>query len=87
MASEYIQAKFHYEFADIELLCLALKAAHRSDEEGTSDDGNRGLARIGICAVDMVETHNAIIVENGTKSRFSYPFVCWRIAQPNRGRE
>ncbi|KAF2007623.1 hypothetical protein P154DRAFT_614925 [Amniculicola lignicola CBS 123094] len=67
MASEYVQAKINYKFADVELLHSALRTAHRSDEEGTSDDGNRGLARLGLCAVDMMETLNAMVVENGTK--------------------
>lgn len=69
MASEYVQTKINYGFADIELLHSALKAADRSDEDGSSSDGNRGLARIGLSVMDMVETHNIIIVENGTKSR------------------
>jgi hypothetical protein len=86
MASEYIQARIDYRFADIELLCLALKAAHRSEEEGTSDDGNRGLAKIGLCAVDMTETYRAIVVQNGTKSTFYYPYLCLQVSQPDRGR-
>jgi hypothetical protein len=64
MAVEYLQAKINYWFVDCELLRSALKLAHRSDEEGTSDDGNRGLAKIGICAMEMVEIHNAVVVES-----------------------
>lgn len=66
--SEFVQATIKYWFTNDQLLEFALKAAHRNKEDGVSDDGNRGLARIGVCAIDMVETHNAIVVENRTSS-------------------
>lgn len=72
MASESVQAKIDFQFVDVELLHSALQAAHRGDEDTVSHDGNRGLARVGLCVMDMVETHNTIIVENGTKSRSHY---------------
>jgi hypothetical protein len=87
MASEHIQAMINYEFANIDLLRLALRAAHRSDEEGISDDGNRLLAKVGLHAIEMVETHSAIVEGNGTRSRIYRMFLCYRIAKPNRGRE
>jgi hypothetical protein len=72
MVIEYVQEKINYRFADCELLRSALKSAHASDKEGTSDDGNRGLAKIGVCVMDMVETHNAVVVESKTESKFTF---------------
>lgn len=75
MAVEYVQEKINYRFADSNLLCSALKSAHRSDEERISDDGNRGLAKIGRCAMEMVETHNAVVVESKTESKLTSSIV------------
>ncbi|KAL5400685.1 hypothetical protein PMIN03_012167, partial [Paraphaeosphaeria minitans] len=66
MEVETVQAQIGYQFALPDRLRVALTAAHRSDIEGTSDDGNRGLAKLGMCAVDMVETYRTIIMENRT---------------------
>jgi hypothetical protein len=66
---EFVQTRIDYHFADIQLLESALKAAHRDRENENTDDGNRGLARIGILAVEMAETYNAIVVENLTISK------------------
>ncbi|KAH7031875.1 hypothetical protein B0J12DRAFT_681549 [Macrophomina phaseolina] len=66
MASEYVQQRINYKFLNIELLQSALKAAHRSDD-GSSDDGNRGFAAMGMRAIEIVEAHHTIFVENGTK--------------------
>jgi hypothetical protein len=65
---DHVQETIRYTFFDSQLLCIALKAAHRSDEDERSNDGNRGLAKIGMCIIDMVETHNIVIAENRTKS-------------------
>jgi hypothetical protein len=86
MASEYIQARIDYRFANIGLLYLAFKAAYRSEEEGTSNDGNRGLAKIRLCAVDMRETYRAIVVQSGTLSMFYCPYLCLQVSRPDRGR-
>jgi hypothetical protein len=64
-----IQETIGYKFVKIELLHLALKSAHKSEEDGTADDGNRGLAELGLRTVDMVEIHHAIVAENGTKGK------------------
>lgn len=69
MEIETVQAQIGYQLALPDRLRLALTAAHRSDVDGTSDDGNRGLAKLGICAVDMIETYRTITMENGTSSR------------------
>lgn len=69
MTLEYAQEKINYYFFDVQLLHSALKAAHRSELEDIFDDGNRGLSKLGVCAVDIVETHNTVVVEQGTKSR------------------
>ena len=71
MAVEYIQKRIGYQFANTDSLCLALKAAHRSDLDGKSDDGNRGLSLIGTCAAELTEAYHTIIVEKGTSSAFS----------------
>jgi hypothetical protein len=68
---EFVQTRINYHFADIQLLESALKAAHRDREVEKTDDGNRGLARIGLLAVEMAETYNAIVVENLTISKSS----------------
>lgn len=68
---EFVQTRIDYHFADIQLLESALKAAHRDRENENTDDGNRGLARIGILAVEMAETYNAIVVDNLTISKSS----------------
>lgn len=71
MAHEYIQATIGYEFTNVGLLSLALQAAHRDEgEEGASDDGNRGLAKMGLCVMDFMETHNTIVKDKGTRSEF-----------------
>lgn len=69
MEFETVQAKIGYQFSLPDRLRLALTAAHRSDIDGIADDGNRGLAKIGMCAAEMVETYRTIVVENGTCSR------------------
>ncbi|KAL5375445.1 hypothetical protein PMIN06_012247 [Paraphaeosphaeria minitans] len=61
-----VQAQIGYQFALPDRLRVALTAAHRSDIDGTSDDGNRGLAKLGMCAVDMIETYRTIVMENRT---------------------
>lgn len=66
-----VETRIKYQFADRELLNSALKAAHRDKEDGTSDDGNRGLARIGLLGLEMAETHNAVIIENMTLSKLT----------------
>jgi dsRNA-specific ribonuclease len=68
---EFVQTRIDYHFADIQLLESALKAAHRDRENENTDDGNRGLARIGLLAIEMAETYNAIVVENLTISMSS----------------
>jgi hypothetical protein len=70
MSLEYVQDRIKYKFADTKHLELALRAAHRSDLDGTTDDGNRGLSKMGLSVMEMVETHNTVFVEKGTKSRF-----------------
>jgi dsRNA-specific ribonuclease len=70
---EHVQAKIGYRFVRPESLRLALTAAHRSDLDGSMYDGNRGLAKLGLCAVDMTETYRTIIVEKGTSSKFRHP--------------
>lgn len=77
MVHEYIQATIGYEFTNVGLLSLALQAAHRDGgEEGASDDGNRGLAKIGLCVMDFMETHNTIVKDKGTRSEFRNMTVC-----------
>jgi hypothetical protein len=68
MMVDRVQETIRYSFFNSQLLCIALKVAHRSDEDETPNDGNRGLAKIGMWMIDMVETHNTFIVENRTKS-------------------
>jgi hypothetical protein len=68
---EFVQTRIDYHFADTQLLESALKAAHRDRENENTDDGNRGLARIGLLAIEMAETYNAIVVENLTISKSS----------------
>jgi hypothetical protein len=59
----FVQTKFRYNFADNQLLDSALRSAHRSQDDGMSDDGNRGLAHYGTLAMQLAETHD-VIVEN-----------------------
>ncbi|OAF98582.1 uncharacterized protein CC84DRAFT_1106065 [Paraphaeosphaeria sporulosa] len=66
MEIKTVQAQIGYQFALPDRLRVALTAAHRSDIDGTSDDGNRGLAKLGMCAVDMIETYRTIVMKNGT---------------------
>ncbi len=70
MSLDYIQDKFNYKFANTKHLDLALRAAHRSELDGTTDDGNRGLSQMGSSVMEMVETYNMVFVEKGTKSMF-----------------
>lgn len=85
MAAEYIQAKLGYRFAKPESLNVAVKAAHSSDIDGTSDDGNRGLAVFGTRAFEMTEAYHMIIVEERTKSRFLYLLRDSLMIQRDRG--
>ena len=68
MAHEYIQQKIGYQFVDVGLLSSALLAAHRDKEQGPSYDGNRGLAKIGLCIMNFIEIHTAIVKNKGTRS-------------------
>jgi hypothetical protein len=74
MASEFIESTLNYRFADLSLLSLALKSPHRSDIDKVSDDGNRGLAKIGLYAVDVVAAQAAAANDNGTRGTFSFLF-------------
>ncbi|KAH7119870.1 hypothetical protein B0J11DRAFT_440000 [Dendryphion nanum] len=67
MSAEHVQTVFQYQFADSELLSRALRAAHRSDEDDTGDDGNRGLAELGECAINIAQTEYAVTIQNKTK--------------------
>lgn len=73
MTLEDVQEKIDYTFRDIRLLSSALKAAHRSDRDGIFDDGNRGLAKLGLDTMNMIEGYNIIVKENGIKSMLYYP--------------
>lgn len=64
--SEHLQTKINYAFVDEQLLRLALRSAHRDKDDKEKDDGNRGLAHYGILAVQMAETHNAIMERGKT---------------------
>lgn len=70
MSFEYVQENLKYKFANAAHLDLALKAAHKSDLDGTADDGNRGLSQMGLSVMEMVEIHNTVFVEKGTSSKF-----------------
>ncbi|KAJ4344353.1 uncharacterized protein N0V89_012093 [Didymosphaeria variabile] len=65
---DYVQEAIGYRFSDCEPLRVALKAAHRSEEAEKSDDGNRGLAKIGTSVIDMVETHDIVMTKGKTKT-------------------
>jgi hypothetical protein len=87
IAMEHVQAQIGYRFVSHECLRIALTAAHRSDRDGTEDDGNRGLAKLGMCAVEMTETYRKIILEKGTSSKVQDPLFCSLIPNLNRGRQ
>lgn len=87
MEIELVQAQIGYQFSRPDRLRLALRAAHRSDIDGTSDDGNRGLAKLGMCAVEMTETYRSIIIEKRTSSRLRFLSIYSLMAKPNRGRQ
>jgi len=70
MSLESAQKKINYTFANVEHLNLALTAAHRSDLDGIANDGNRGLSQMGLSVLDLIETHNTVFVEKGTRSKF-----------------
>lgn len=36
---EFVQTKIDYHFADVQLVELALRAAHRDRDDGNADDG------------------------------------------------
>lgn len=65
---DHVQETIGYRFFDCGLLRVALKTAHRSEEDETSDDGNRGLAKIGASIIEMVETHDIVMTKGKTKS-------------------
>jgi hypothetical protein len=66
-----VQRKIGYEFTYDEHLTSAFVAAHRSEEDGVANDGNRGMARIGQIAVEMAETCYAVMVEKARLSKHS----------------
>jgi hypothetical protein len=42
---QFVQHQLNYHFRDISRLVLCFRAAHRSDLDGTADDGNRKFAK------------------------------------------
>lgn len=62
----FVQTRIKYTFTNEQLLCSALKSAHRERDDGMVDDGNRGLAHYGLLAIQMTETHNVIVEEKKT---------------------
>ena len=80
MAAEHLQAKIGYEFVDIGLLDSALRAAHRRDNQTPSFDGNRGLASLGACVIEMVHTLYTVVVENGTQSKSHSALLDWQVS-------
>ncbi|KAH9882695.1 hypothetical protein J1614_000060 [Plenodomus biglobosus] len=66
--AEYVQESIRYRFNDVGLLYTALRAPHRSNKDGTTDDGNRRFVRLGISIIDMVETHEIVKTDGRTKS-------------------
>jgi dsRNA-specific ribonuclease len=75
MASEFIETTLKYQFANVELLDLALMAPHRSIGNEPSYDGNRELVKIGLHAVEFVAAHAATDTDNGTWGMFSFFFA------------
>lgn len=67
---ESLQSKLGYAFIHNKHLRNALVAAHRSEKDGVASDGNRGMARIGQIAVEMVETFRAVVVEKAYLSKY-----------------
>lgn len=63
----FVQYQLNYEFRDISRLVPCFKAAHRSDLDGIAEDGNRGLARVGVKIIDLVEKRH--FPEVGEESR------------------
>lgn len=75
--ADHVQETIGYRFFNCEPLRVALKAAHRSEEDQTSDDGNRGLAKIGTSVIEMVETHDIVMTKGRTKSKSTiWSFSC-----------
>jgi hypothetical protein len=67
--AKQVQQTVGYRFTDRGLLNAAFQAAHKSRDGEVLDDGNRGLAKIGTCAIDMVEACNIIVAESKSKSK------------------
>ena len=67
--TDHVQETIGYRFFNCEPLRIALKAAHRSEDDETSDDGNRGLAKIGASIIEMVETHDIVMTKGKSKSK------------------
>jgi hypothetical protein len=64
--STLVQTALDYEFENRQLLEFAFRSAHRSDQDGTSYDGNRGLAYYGTLAMQIAETHDSIVEKKNT---------------------
>ncbi|KAJ8113218.1 hypothetical protein OPT61_g4597 [Boeremia exigua] len=61
-----VRTRLQYHFIDEQLLHLALRSAHREQDNNVLDDGNRGLAHYGNLAIQMAMTHEAIIDQGKT---------------------
>jgi hypothetical protein len=72
--STLVQTVLKYSFENSRLLEDALKSAHRSDQDGTSYDGNRGLAHYGILAIQIAETHDRIVEKKDTLRKLTALF-------------
>jgi hypothetical protein len=64
--SALVETVLRYNFDNSELLEDALRSAHRSEEDGTQYDGNRGLAHYGTLAIQIAETHESIVEKKTT---------------------
>jgi hypothetical protein len=64
--STLVQTVLKYNFDNSKLLEDALRSAHRSQQDGISYDGNRGLAHYGILAIQIAETHDSIVEKKNT---------------------
>jgi len=69
--AQYVTETYKYDFVNINLLRLALTAAHRSDRDGTKYDGYRPFAPLGVSALELVSAHSALILDVYTRRELS----------------
>lgn len=83
---QFVQRQLDYHFEDVSRLIPCFKAAHRDDFDGVAEDGNRGLAQLGVTIIEMIEKRYSSMVRTEPRCKIGRAITCTKIRSLTRSR-